>query len=53
MSRRVTPGQLTDGGIDVARHGDVDDQQRAAGAGGEHGTELVGLEERGGRRRWR
>ena len=49
MSRRVTPGRWRDGGVDVAGHGDVDDQQRAAAAGGDDLLDVVDLEQRRGR----
>ena len=46
-------GELTDGGVDVAGHGDVDDQQRAAGAGVEHRARARRPRGAGWRHRWR
>ena len=50
MSQRWTPGRCPDGWIDVARHGDVDQQQRASGASGHRGFDHRTIDNESGRR---
>src|SRR5205823_10528862 len=43
------PGELGDPGVQVTRHGDVDEDHRPPGPGGDHGREVVPAEHDVGR----